>query len=72
MPRFFIPTEQMGEGSVTVLGADAFHIARALRMACGEEIVVDEETLLDGGIDCPNCGEPLEFELEEDEEDEEE
>ncbi len=39
---------------------------------CGEEIVVDEETLLDGGIDCPNCGEPLEFELEEDEEDEEE
>lgn len=40
MPRFFIPTEQMGEGSVTVLGADAFHIARALRMACGEEIVV--------------------------------
>ncbi len=40
--------------------------------SCGEEIVVDGETLLDGSIDCPNCGELLEFELEEDEEDEEE
>lgn len=37
---------------------------------CQEEIVIDEETLLDGGIECPNCGEPLEFEIDEDEEDE--
>ena len=40
MPRFFVPTEQMTENTVSVLGADAFHIARALRMACGEEIIV--------------------------------
>lgn len=40
MPRFFVPTEQIKDGCITVLGADAFHIARALRMACGEEIVV--------------------------------
>lgn len=37
---------------------------------CGEEIVVDEDTVLNGSIPCPNCGELLEFEVEcEDEED---
>lgn len=37
---------------------------------CGEEIVVDEDTVLNGSIPCPNCGEMLEFEVEcEDEED---
>lgn len=39
---------------------------------CKEEIVIDEETLLDGGIECPNCGENFEFDLEEDEEEDEE
>ncbi|MCC8072956.1 MAG: hypothetical protein LIO62_02370 [Clostridiales bacterium] len=32
---------------------------------CGEEITVDEETVLGGPIPCPNCGEMLEFEIEE-------
>lgn len=32
---------------------------------CGAEITVDEETVLGGTIPCPNCGEMLEFELEE-------
>lgn len=32
---------------------------------CGAEITVDEETVLDGSIACPNCGEMLEFEIEE-------
>lgn len=37
---------------------------------CGEEIVVDEDTVLNGSIPCPNCGEMLEFEVDcEDEED---
>lgn len=31
---------------------------------CGEEIVVDEDTVLNGSIPCPNCGEMLEFEVE--------
>ncbi len=31
---------------------------------CGEEFCVDEETLLDGSVDCPECGEVLEFEIE--------
>ena len=40
--------------------------------ACGEDFVVDEETLLDGGVECPACGEHLEFDFdEEDAEDEE-
>ena len=33
--------------------------------SCNEEFSVDEDTLLDGGVDCPNCGEHLEFDIEE-------
>lgn len=36
--------------------------------ACGEIIDFDEETLEKGSIVCPNCGETLEFSLEDDEE----
>ena len=35
--------------------------------ACGEIIDFDEETLEAGSIICPNCGEKLEFSLEDDE-----
>ena len=35
---------------------------------CGEVINFDEETLEEGSIICPNCGENLEFDVEEDEE----
>ena len=38
--------------------------------ACGEVINFDEETLEEGSISCPNCGETLEFSLEEDEDEE--
>ena len=34
--------------------------------ACGEIIDFDEETLESGSIICPNCGEKLEFSLEDD------
>ncbi len=37
--------------------------------ACGEIINFDEETLEAGSMKCPNCGELLEFSLEDDEED---
>lgn len=37
--------------------------------SCNEEFCVDEDTLLEGGIDCPNCGEHLEFEIENDDDD---
>ena len=35
--------------------------------ACGEIIDFDEETLEQGSMVCPNCGETLEFSLEEEE-----
>ena len=33
---------------------------------CGEEITLDEDMLAQGSIDCPHCGEALEFETAED------
>ena len=39
--------------------------------ACGSIINFDEETLEEGSIVCPNCGETLEFSLEDEDEDEE-
>ena len=36
---------------------------------CGEIINFDEETLEKGSMTCPNCGELLEFSVEEDDED---
>ncbi len=39
--------------------------------ACGNTITIDEDVLDLGGIDCPNCGEKLEFEGVEPIEDEE-
>ena len=38
--------------------------------SCDTTFCVDEDTLLEGGIDCPNCAESLEFEIEEDEDEE--
>ena len=38
--------------------------------ACGEIINFDEETLEQGSMVCPNCGETLEFSLEDDEDEE--
>ena len=40
MPRFFTSTENFFENTVKILGDDAYHIARALRMAVGDEITV--------------------------------
>ena len=39
--------------------------------ACGNIIDFDEDTLEEGSMVCPNCGETLEFTFEEDDEDEE-
>ena len=40
MPRFFVTSDQIENGTVTVRGDDAHHISRALRMAAGERITV--------------------------------
>ena len=40
MPRFFVESDAVSDGVARISGADARHIARALRMAVGEEITV--------------------------------
>ncbi len=40
MPRFFVPSDNFSESEVKITGDDAFHIARALRMAVGDLITV--------------------------------
>ena len=41
-----------------------------VKCACGNIIDFDEETLEEGSITCPECGELLEFSLEDDEDEE--
>jgi hypothetical protein len=36
--------------------------------ACGESICGDEDTINGGEMKCPNCGELLEFDLEDEDE----
>ncbi|MBQ3013531.1 MAG: 16S rRNA (uracil(1498)-N(3))-methyltransferase [Clostridia bacterium] len=40
MPRFFVRSNQIADGVVTVMGDDAHHISRSLRMAVGDRITV--------------------------------
>jgi len=47
MPRFFVPAEQISGNTVTLLGDDAHHIARSLRMAAGEHITVCDENAIE-------------------------
>ena len=41
-----------------------------VKCACGEVIAFDEDTLEEGSMECPNCGETLEFTFEDDEDEE--
>ncbi len=45
MPRFFVDKEQITEDKIHILGSDAHHIARSLRMAEGDSVTV-----------CDGCG----------------
>lgn len=40
MPRFFVRQERVCDGCISIIGEDAHHIARSLRMATGDEITV--------------------------------
>ncbi len=40
MPRFFVRSERVFDGKVSIIGEDAHHIARSLRMAVGDELTV--------------------------------
>ena len=35
--------------------------------SCGDKIMLGENIIADGSIDCPNCGEKLEFDFDDDE-----
>ena len=43
MARFFINKDNITDNQIIITGNDAFHIARALRMAVGDEITVCDE-----------------------------
>ena len=40
MPRFFVRQERVSDNSISIIGEDAHHIARSLRMAVGDSITV--------------------------------
>lgn len=40
MPRFFVRKDRITDGLISIVGDDAHHIARSLRMAVGEKITV--------------------------------
>ncbi len=47
---------------------DEDSIIYEVKCACGEIINFDEDTLEEGSMECPNCGELLEFSLEDEDE----
>jgi 16S rRNA (uracil1498-N3)-methyltransferase len=47
MPRFFIPASAVAGGVAVIEGDDAAHLARSLRAAAGERVVVAD----DGGVE---------------------
>ncbi len=49
---------------------DEDSIIYEVKCACGEVINFDEDVLEEGSMICPNCGETLEFSLEDDEDEE--
>ena len=49
---------------------DEDSIIYEVKCTCGEVINFDEKTLEEGSMNCPNCGELLEFSLEDDEDEE--
>ena len=44
MPRFFVNADQIEENTVVLLGDDAHHVSRSLRMAAGETVTVCDGT----------------------------
>lgn len=40
MPRFFVRQNQIEDGTIKIIGDDAHHIARSLRMAVGDSLTV--------------------------------
>lgn len=53
MPRFFVRKNQIEDGLITIIGDDAHHISRSLRMAKGDKIVVCDMQKTE--YDCELC-----------------
>ncbi len=47
MPRFFVRSHQIQNGIVTIMGDDAHHLSRSLRMATGEMITVCDQQAIE-------------------------
>ena len=50
MPRFFVNSDQVRNGSATLVGEDAAHLVRSLRVRPGELVVVVEAGLIEHGV----------------------
>ena len=50
VPRFFVEPDQVAGGRVTLTGADANHLSRALRALVGETIVIVEDGRVEHGL----------------------
>jgi 16S rRNA (uracil1498-N3)-methyltransferase len=50
MPRFFVPAAQVAGGRARILGDDAAHLARSLRAAPGERVVVADDAGMEHGV----------------------
>jgi len=50
MPRFFVGADQLVDGTASVLGQDAEHLARSLRAQIGQLVVVVDESGVEHGV----------------------
>jgi len=50
VPRFFVDPDQVADGRATLAGADANHLARALRALAGQTIVIVEGGAIEHGL----------------------
>ncbi len=57
-----------GESFVDEDDFDELEVYSLTCPSCGADIDVDEETVMEGKMECPACGEILEFEIDADEE----
>jgi len=53
MPRFFVGADQLVDGTASVLGQDAEHLARSLRAQIGQLVVVVDESGVEHGRGSP-------------------
>jgi 16S rRNA (uracil1498-N3)-methyltransferase len=53
MARFFVESDQISDGVVTIIGADVNHIKNVLRKKVGDEITVSDGNMPHKSYRCP-------------------